>query len=98
VPLSKLPPVDRLSLATVTSVPEWHPVHVGFAPNPVHAWIIQHPDGAILVDTGVGWGNGAIDEWCHPHSIALTSRPFDSSRERALLVALIAGLLDGVVA
>ena len=26
MPLSKLPPVDRLSLATVTSVPEWHAV------------------------------------------------------------------------
>ena len=71
MPLSKLPPVDRLTLATVISVPEWHPEHDGFAPYPVHAWIIRHPDGAILVDTGVGLGNGAIDEWYHPQSIPL---------------------------
>ncbi|MGH8994880.1 MAG: N-acyl homoserine lactonase family protein [Acidimicrobiales bacterium] len=71
MPLSKLPPVDRLKLATVTSVPEWHPEHDAFVPFPVHAWVIQHPDGAILVDTGVGFGNGAIDEWYQPQSISL---------------------------
>jgi N-acyl homoserine lactone hydrolase len=71
VPLSKLPPVYRLTLATVTSVPEWHPAHDAFVPFPVHAWVIRHPDGAILVDTGVGLGNGAIDEWYHPQSISL---------------------------
>jgi len=73
VPLSRLPPVDRLTLATVTSLPEWHPEHDAFTPFPVHAWVIRHPDGAILVDTGVGLGNGAIDEWYHPQSIPLTT-------------------------
>jgi N-acyl homoserine lactone hydrolase len=66
VPLSKLPQVDRLVLATVTSVPEWHPEHGAFEPFPVHAWVIRHPDGTIPVDTGIGLGNGAIDEWYHP--------------------------------
>ena len=66
MPLSKLPQVDRLVLATVTSVPEWHPEHGAFEPFPVHAWVIRHPDGTILVDTGIGLGNGAIDEWYHP--------------------------------
>jgi N-acyl homoserine lactone hydrolase len=71
VPLSKLPPVNRLTLSTVTSVPEWHPEHDAFVPFPVHAWVIRHPDGVILVDTGVGLGNGAIDEWYSPQSIPL---------------------------
>ena len=71
MPLSKLPPIKRLTLATVTSVPEWHPEHDVFAPFPVHAWVIRHPDGAILVDTGVGLGNEAIDDWYHPQSIPL---------------------------
>jgi N-acyl homoserine lactone hydrolase len=71
VPLSKLPPIDRLTLATVTSVPELHPEHDAFAPFPVHAWVIRHPDGPILVDTGVGLGNEEIDEWYHPQSIPL---------------------------
>jgi N-acyl homoserine lactone hydrolase len=71
VPLLKLPPVDRLTLATVTSVPEWHPDHDAFVPFPVHAWVIRHPDGAILVDTGVGLANGAVDEWYHPRTTPL---------------------------
>jgi len=70
---SKLPLVERLTLAIVTSVPEWHPEHEVFAPFPVHAWVIRHPEGAILVDIGVGLGNEAIDEWYHPQSIRLTA-------------------------
>lgn len=64
--LSTLPLIDRLDLATVTTVPEWHPEHGTFEPFPVHAWLIRHPHGAILVDTGVGVGNEVIDEWYHP--------------------------------
>ena len=73
MPLSELPTVDCLTLAIVNSVPEWHPEHEVFAPFPVHAWVIRHPDGAILVDTGIGFGNEAIDEWYHPQSIRLTA-------------------------
>ena len=73
VSLSKLPPVERLTLATVTSVPEGHPEHDTFTPFPVHAWVIRHPDGTILVDTGVGLGNGVIDEWYHPQTIPLAT-------------------------
>lgn len=73
VPLSQLPQIDRLVLATVTSVPEWHPEHGTFEPFPVHAWVIRHPDGAILVDTGVGLGNGLIDEWYNPQAISLSA-------------------------
>ena len=73
MPLSKLPTIDRLMLATVTSVPEWHPERETFTPFPVHAWVIRHPEGAILVDTGIGLGNGVIDEWYHPQSTPLTA-------------------------
>ena len=68
VPLRNLPPVDRLTLSTVASVPEWHPERDAFVPFPVHVWIIHHPDGPILMDTGVGLGNEAIDGWYHPRS------------------------------
>ncbi len=71
VALSTLPQIDRLVLATVTTVPEWHPQHATFEPFPVHAWVIRHPDGVILVDTGVGLGNEVIDEWYHPHTTPL---------------------------
>lgn len=73
MPLSKLPTINRLMLATVTSVPIWHPEHETFTPFPVHAWVIRHPDGAILVDTGIGLDNGAIDGWYHPQSTSLTA-------------------------
>jgi len=72
VPLSMLPRVDRLNLATINSVPEMHPEYDTFEPFPVHAWVIRHPDGAILVDTGVGLGNDAIDGWYHPHVTPLS--------------------------
>jgi N-acyl homoserine lactone hydrolase len=71
VALSTLLQIDRLVLATVTTVPEWHPEHHTFEPFPVHAWLIRHPDGVILVDTGVGLGNRAIDEWYHPQTTSL---------------------------
>ena len=69
--LSTLLQIDRLVLATVTAVPDWHPQHDTFEPFPVHAWLIRHPDGIILVDTGVGVGNEVIDEWYHPHTTPL---------------------------
>jgi glyoxylase-like metal-dependent hydrolase (beta-lactamase superfamily II) len=73
VPLSKVPQIDRLMLATVTSVPEWHPEHETFEPYPVHAWVIRHPDGIILVDAGIGLGNEAIDAWYCPQTTALAA-------------------------
>ncbi len=73
VPLPKLPSIDCLMLATVTSVPEWHPEYETFQPFPVHAWVIRHPDGAIMVDTGVGLDNEVIDNWYHPQTVPLAA-------------------------
>jgi len=64
--LVEMPVVERLTLAVVTAVPEWHPEHAAFAPFPVHAWVVRHPDGALLVDTGIGAGNPLINEWYRP--------------------------------
>jgi N-acyl homoserine lactone hydrolase len=66
VALAALPAIDRLTLAVVEAVPEWHPDHAGFEPFPVHAWLVRHPDGAVLVDTGIGPGLPLIDEWYRP--------------------------------
>lgn len=71
VPLAHLPSIERLTLARVTRVPDWHPEHASFEPFPVHAWVLRHPDGAILVDTGIGQGNDAIDGWYGPEVVAL---------------------------
>jgi glyoxylase-like metal-dependent hydrolase (beta-lactamase superfamily II) len=66
-----MPTIERLTLAQVTRVPEWHPEHSAFAPFAVHAWVVRHPDGVILVDTGIGIGNDAIDSWYGPEVVAL---------------------------
>lgn len=64
--LATLPAVERLTLARVTQVPEWHPEHATFRSFPVHAWVIRHPDGNVLVDTGIGRGHTEIDAWYRP--------------------------------
>jgi len=58
--------IERLTLAVVTAVPEWHPEHARFDPFPVYGWVIHHPDGILLVDTGIGSDNAAVDELYRP--------------------------------
>jgi len=46
--------IVRLHLATIGAM---HDI-------PVHGFVIKHPsEGAILVDTGVGWPSELVDEW-----------------------------------
>jgi glyoxylase-like metal-dependent hydrolase (beta-lactamase superfamily II) len=63
-----MPRVERLLLAVVEAVPTWHPQRATFRPFPVHAWVIRHPDGPIVVDSGVGIGHALIDEWYRPRT------------------------------
>ena len=69
--LPALPTIERLTLARVTRVPDWHPEHATFQPFPVHGWVVRHPDGAILVDTGIGTGSDVIDGWYGPEIVGL---------------------------
>ena len=64
--LGVLPVIERLTLAVVTAVPEWHPEHARFDSFPVYAWVIRHPDGVLLVDTGIGIDNSVITELYRP--------------------------------
>ena len=32
----------------------------------MHAWVVRHPEGAIVVDTGIGSGNSFIDDLYRP--------------------------------
>lgn len=68
--LTVLPRVERLDLAVLT-LPAWHPEAAGGAASPVHGYVIDHPDGAIVVDTGVGEGNEFIDEVYEPRRLRL---------------------------
>ena len=60
--------VEPLLLTEITT-PDWHPI-----PNtrlPVYGYLIRHPDGPILVDTGVGSGNAFIDAQYRPETHSL---------------------------
>jgi len=63
--LVEMPSILRLDLAVV-ELPENHPAAHRGRTVPVYGYCILHPDGPILVDTGVGFGNGFIDELYNP--------------------------------
>jgi glyoxylase-like metal-dependent hydrolase (beta-lactamase superfamily II) len=63
VPDARPPSVEPLHLADVT-LPEGHPL--AGQPCVVQAFVIRHPDGALLVDTGVGAGHPGIERLYQP--------------------------------
>ena len=62
--LRVLPRIEPLRLAEVT-LPEGHPAR-RTQRCLVFGFVIDHPEGAIVVDTGVGVGNSFIDEVYNP--------------------------------
>src|SRR3954469_8563478 len=78
--------VVPIHLADVTYPPE-HPL--AGETGPVLVFAIRHPEGLILVDTGVGEGNGWIDENYRPRSRdireALTAASLDPANVRAIV-------------
>lgn len=67
--LREMPPIVRLDLAEV-GLPESHPAAAD-GRVPVYGLCVLHPDGPILVDTGVGFGNEFIDELYRPERAVL---------------------------
>jgi len=63
--LTELPQIERLPLAYLV-LPEDHPEAIKTPEAPVFAYLIHHPEGVILVDTGVGRGNAFIEEVYQP--------------------------------
>jgi N-acyl homoserine lactone hydrolase len=59
----RAPSVHRLRLTDVTPAE-----HLPWARGPmvVNAYLVDHPDGPILYDTGVGHGSRLIDDWYSP--------------------------------
>jgi glyoxylase-like metal-dependent hydrolase (beta-lactamase superfamily II) len=64
VALPALPRIDRLELAELV-LPEWHP-RAADGSCAVLGYVVHHPDGPVVFDTGVGRGNGLIDELYQP--------------------------------
>ena len=68
--LRDLPEIVQLELATLT-LPEWHPEAGASGGCVVYGYAIDHPDGVIVFDTGVGAGNQLIDELYQPELVPL---------------------------
>lgn len=72
MPLRQMPRIERLDLARV-ELPADHPAADLGRSVEVHGFLVHHPDGAILVDTGVGYGNAFIDELYQPSRSSLAA-------------------------
>ncbi len=68
--LTELPRIERLPLASLV-LPEHHPEAAKTREAPLFAYVIHHPEGEILVDTGVGRGNAFINEVYQPTVVDL---------------------------
>ena len=65
--LNNTPRIDVIEAARVTTLPEFHPeAGPTFAGFPVNTFLIHHPDGPIIVDTGIGTDNDHINRWYRP--------------------------------
>jgi N-acyl homoserine lactone hydrolase len=68
--LRSLPRIERLDLSVV-KLPDWHPEAPNQPTAPVYGYVMVHPDGPIVFDTGVGFGNELIDEVYEPECVRL---------------------------
>ena len=68
--LDRLPGIEQLRLTDLT-LPESHP-RAG-EPCPVFGYLIRHPDGAVLFDTGIGEGHAGIDKLYQPQHHGLVA-------------------------
>jgi N-acyl homoserine lactone hydrolase len=72
--LEFLPAIERLHLADVTCLPDWHPALPGGRTGyPVFGYVIRHPQGPILVDTGIGLDSAEIRAMYAPLVTSLES-------------------------
>ena len=84
--LETLPIIEPLYLADVT-LPPSHP-QAG-ASLPVFAFLVRHPDGPFLVDTGVGAGHDGIEQLYRPQRRPLAQALEESGVAPANVVAVV---------
>lgn len=86
--LTTMPRISMLDLATL-SLPDWHPEASNEPVARVYGYVIEHPDGAIIFDTGVGIGNEFIDEVYEPNVRLLEAELADLSVDLDTVVAVV---------
>jgi len=86
--LTEIPRIERLPLAYLV-LPEDHPEAAKTREAPVFAYLIHHPEGAILVDTGVGRGNAFIDEVYQPTVVDVANALAECGVDHRDVVAVV---------
>jgi N-acyl homoserine lactone hydrolase len=86
--LKSLPRVERLDLSVV-KLPDWHPEAPNQPAAPVYGYVMVHPDGPILFDTGVGFGNTFIDDVYEPESVRLDEALAEVGVEASSMMAVV---------
>ena len=83
-----LPRIERLDLSVVR-LPDWHPEASRKRTSDVYGYVIDHPDGAIVFDTGVGFDNEFIDEVYEPRSEHLDEALANVGVDASSVVAVV---------
>lgn len=86
--LEHLPRIDIVPMGRVTLVPDWYPVTAGSAFD-VHGFVIHHPEGAIVVDAGIGDGDEFIDEFYAPQTVDIRDSLASCGVDLELVQALV---------
>src|SRR5688500_11736493 len=92
MPLVELPRIERLDLATIC-LPVDHPAADLGRSVAVPGFLAAHPDGPILVDTGVGVANAFVDELYQPSRADLGSVLAELGVELDEVVAVVSSHL-----
>lgn len=85
--LRRLPRIVQLKLATV-DLPDWHLESRRSPTSDVFGYVIDHPDGLIIFDTGVGTGNDLIDELYNPDVVTLDDALADGGLSREVVAVV----------
>ncbi len=88
VALRDLPEIAQLQLATL-ALPDWHPEAHRTPTCVVNGYAIDHPDGVIIFDTGVGADSALIDELYEPDLRMLDQALTHSGMQLAAVTAVV---------
>jgi glyoxylase-like metal-dependent hydrolase (beta-lactamase superfamily II) len=86
--LASMPRIERLDLAVV-ELPAGHPASSRGRSVPVYGYAIEHPDGVIVADTGVGDGNDLVDRSYRPARAGLDDALLARGLEPAAVAAVV---------
>lgn len=88
VSLHELPRIVQLQLATL-ALPDWHPEAHRTPTCLVYGYAVDHPDGLIVFDTGVGANSELIDELYDPDVLPLDQALNANGMELTSVTAIV---------